>query len=1075
MRKITAYLLLVSLSVFLLCGNTVYADSVIASNNFNGSTGAAGTFYYTPNNGIADRVGRPGGAEGDRSARLATLGGGSENPDIALWLGKRAYTKIVISAEFMADTEGHKREAIGLQLTDAVTGYSQNRYNFVVFDADGYIYLNGVSVIPYTAGEWYAAELSFNPIPEGDTEGNNICLKITDESGALTERSIRLGMAGKINHFRISQAGKEGEAANFYIDNFNMADIENGGETPGGPTPTPSGEPTPTPTPTPTAEPTPASTPALSGGVTPPPGSGAATVQGNQDYWSHIDQNSGNNVMNLPHHTYYSTLMNVDAGYYLYLPRGYNDAANADINYPVIYMLHFLHGNETSLIAHAWTLDNLIKNGKIPPALAVFVCGGGDNYYHDSPNGAMMSESTVIKELIPHIDETYRTIASKEGRALNGFSMGGYGAFKLSFEYPEMFSNIVTYAADLHDLSDFKNVRGTIMGGECFQNQDYFYEEENPFEHLRKNAGNIKGNGLKIRMYAGTEDYTLRENREMDKTLTRLGIEHDFYEIEGYNHGGAYYQNYGTKGFIFNLANMNYETGGFTEQVDVIGKVISPPYNPGPPLDPSKSLMSGAVCSVSSSLSDGTAPGSNVSDGIEYTAWANQRNAAAPHTASFEFGRAVRIDAYRILSGISKGGAVNGLYLEYFDGADWAQVPGSSEILNIDTDLRRAVEPPVITGKVRVSFTDGEIRVREICFYGEDCSEGLGEPETFSVYPPEKLSASEISDGGLKLSWEQFYGSADGFVIYRDGEETARVTASEYRDGAVTPGQVYTYKAQAYTGSGLSPVSGEIKVKIPTAEKRRNILLTREARLNENNQSSKNITDGDSSTVWSAAKWTAAKTHIINDIKLPRLTSIDKLVIISGNAGGNDKMTKFKWQYLDKYYIWRDVPGSEVLDNTDEAAAVTLAVPIIARSLKIIGPAWGIGLTVKEIEAYESSLPLAFVTSMQIFTGNSLPLVIPHELNYAKAEIFVSNDGDFPKNAAVMLALYENGVLKDIKISGFNQISPHDADGKITVELNTTESFDFGGECYLKLFAWNESGGLIPLSPVLTRGKEAGL
>ena len=48
-----------------------------------------------------------------------------------------------------------------------------------------------------------------------------------------------------------------------------------------------------------------------------------------------------------------------------------------------------------------------------------------------------MGETTVIKELIPYIDKTYRTIASRTGRAIQGMSMGGFGAMRLALKYPE--------------------------------------------------------------------------------------------------------------------------------------------------------------------------------------------------------------------------------------------------------------------------------------------------------------------------------------------------------------------------------------------------------------------------------------------------------------------------------------------------------------------------------------------------------------------------------------------------------------------------------------------------------------
>jgi hypothetical protein len=44
-----------------------------------------------------------------------------------------------------------------------------------------------------------------------------------------------------------------------------------------------------------------------------------------------------------------------------------------------------------------------------------------------------------IKELIPHIDTTYRTIANRSGRGLEGFSQGGRGTTRIMFKHPDLF------------------------------------------------------------------------------------------------------------------------------------------------------------------------------------------------------------------------------------------------------------------------------------------------------------------------------------------------------------------------------------------------------------------------------------------------------------------------------------------------------------------------------------------------------------------------------------------------------------------------------------------------------------
>ena len=76
-----------------------------------------------------------------------------------------------------------------------------------------------------------------------------------------------------------------------------------------------------------------------------------------------------------------------------------------------------------------------IDKGLILPAIFVFV-NGGPVSHHDYPVSSRISKlapakgnTAFVKELIPHIDKTYRTIAERKGRVLEGYSQGGRGPF----------------------------------------------------------------------------------------------------------------------------------------------------------------------------------------------------------------------------------------------------------------------------------------------------------------------------------------------------------------------------------------------------------------------------------------------------------------------------------------------------------------------------------------------------------------------------------------------------------------------------------------------------------------------
>src|SRR5262249_35083865 len=55
-------------------------------------------------------------------------------------------------------------------------------------------------------------------------------------------------------------------------------------------------------------------------------------------------------------------------------------------------------------------------------------------------------EDFIIKDLIGHVDANYRTIAKREGRAINGLSMGGYGGIMLGLKHPDLFCSIGSHS-----------------------------------------------------------------------------------------------------------------------------------------------------------------------------------------------------------------------------------------------------------------------------------------------------------------------------------------------------------------------------------------------------------------------------------------------------------------------------------------------------------------------------------------------------------------------------------------------------------------------------------------------------
>ena len=241
----------------------------------------------------------------------------------------------------------------------------------------------------------------------------------------------------------------------------------------------------------------------------------------------------------LVHKTFHSSAMDTEVGYNLYLPPGYDDPANKDKRYPVLYWLHGMNQTESTDHYPIHYLDDGIKAGVIPPMIVVYVSGGQRTYYTDSPPAHSYPETAFIDELIPTIDHTYRTVATRDHRAIAGMSMGGFGALKFAFKHPELFSSVTAFAPGIRDPQSFAKDRPDILA-RMFADDPKVYEANHPATWLRKNIDEIRGK-LPIAIYVGTKDYLKDGSIALDKQLTDLNVDHTFVVFEGLTHNLGQY------------------------------------------------------------------------------------------------------------------------------------------------------------------------------------------------------------------------------------------------------------------------------------------------------------------------------------------------------------------------------------------------------------------------------------------------------------------------------------------------------------------------------------------------------
>ena len=141
--------------------------------------------------------------------------------------------------------------------------------------------------------------------------------------------------------------------------------------------------------------------------------------------------------------------------YKIYLPPGYYQSSE---NYPVVYFFRN-HENEwfnnSSLKQVA---DELLQVGLIGNMILVGPnSGSNDGSYYGCVNmlrpelasaygiGTGKFEDYIVNDLINHIDTTYRTLADKEHRGIDGFSLGGFISTVTALRNPEVYSSVGSF------------------------------------------------------------------------------------------------------------------------------------------------------------------------------------------------------------------------------------------------------------------------------------------------------------------------------------------------------------------------------------------------------------------------------------------------------------------------------------------------------------------------------------------------------------------------------------------------------------------------------------------------------
>jgi enterochelin esterase-like enzyme len=169
-------------------------------------------------------------------------------------------------------------------------------------------------------------------------------------------------------------------------------------------------------------------------------------------------------IQNVPHgevraRWYHSSVTGSWRRAFVYTPPGYDTDVKS--RYPVLVLQHGAGEDESGWTRQGraqFILDNLIARSQAKPMIVVMDCGYAAPpgkpllvFTPTTPQNETLAafhtfEDVVIKDLIPLIDSSFRTLADREHRAMAGLSLGGMETLFVALRHPETFAYVGSFS-----------------------------------------------------------------------------------------------------------------------------------------------------------------------------------------------------------------------------------------------------------------------------------------------------------------------------------------------------------------------------------------------------------------------------------------------------------------------------------------------------------------------------------------------------------------------------------------------------------------------------------------------------
>jgi putative tributyrin esterase len=207
--------------------------------------------------------------------------------------------------------------------------------------------------------------------------------------------------------------------------------------------------------------------------------------------------------------------------------------------FPVVYLLHGHGGNR-----HTWLRSvDLAEELAGSHVIAVFPeCG---RFWFINDAGGRCYESYLVDEVVTHIDQHFNTVASRTGRAMAGFSMGGASAVFQALRHPDLFavagSHSGAFEAPLREGDPYRRYRssGQLAMPTVREHERVWgpvrSQVRQTYHPYRLLDDRDRSYPLKVYTDVGTDDHrrVISMNRNMRDALSVSGVDHEYRERAG--------------------------------------------------------------------------------------------------------------------------------------------------------------------------------------------------------------------------------------------------------------------------------------------------------------------------------------------------------------------------------------------------------------------------------------------------------------------------------------------------------------------------------------------------------------